>query len=125
MKTRIKLSIGIFAASIAFPLLLGIPLGGIIAREDLTYLQNVLVAAKYCYLFFTACLTLGSLLILIPRIPEDRCIIYGAVLYYGTFLLGGFLRDFMVSPVSRPQHYILAFGILALACFAFGRKAPK
>lgn len=122
MKTRTKHIFAILVTSIAFPFILGLPLGAIINKEDLTFWGNVLAAAKLCYLFFTASLTLGALLMFIPRISEPRCIIYGAVLYYGTFCLGGILRDFLNAPVSLPQHYIIAFAVLALGCYAFRTK---
>lgn len=122
MKTRLKLILLILAASIVLPFILGLPMGAIIAKEDLSFWGNVFTATKLCYLFFTANLTLGALLMFIPRIPEPLCIIFGAILYYGTFFLGGILRDFLNAPAPLLQHYIIAFAILSLACYAFCPK---
>lgn len=97
-------------------------MGGIIAKEDFAFWDNVLNAAKFCYFFFTAGLTLGALLMFIPRISEHQCIIYGALLYYGTLFLGGIIRDLLNSPVSLPLHYIIAFAVLSLGCYAFHTK---
>lgn len=100
----------------------GLPLGAIMsAGEDKPFLYFFWRASKFFYLIFFAGCTVGCLLILLTKIPEQYAIGFGYGLYYGTFGASFVVQEFF--HLSDRESIVLGFVIAALVClvvwFAF------